>query len=269
MPQVGSLWRLCASAAMAGSVADFEGLCERRVKKQRTSSQGGSDAGGGEAGIGNDLNRHGGSRITSLPTTLVALLTMLGLTEWEPDGRGCKLCGCKDDTDDPVWTLLPGRRWFYPPKNRKNQGLVCWVCGRVWEARYKLQIPIKLSELPGWLAGFTDRLPKFNALAGVVLTKMTSDPHVRLSWSQMVTEAEEIILTNKQANVVEMIKPDDNWMLYQDYVDEHGDPSSNGLSHIRTQMNGRDPVWGNMGGFHLACCKSWCSSGGCFQMTPR
>ena len=62
-----------------------------------------------------------GSSASEVPQTTsyyVAVLITLGLVSWVCDGRSCKCCGEKDETGDPVWPALPGRRWSYPLERR-------------------------------------------------------------------------------------------------------------------------------------------------------
>ena len=81
----------------------------------------------------------------------------LKLTWWEQglqivcDGRPCKSCGFKDESDDPValavHSVKMGRKWGYPPKKDskgvlKNAGDVCYYCMRTWEAREKHKISL-------------------------------------------------------------------------------------------------------------------------------
>ncbi len=55
-----------------------------------------------------------------------------------PDVRVCQLCKSKDSDPDVIYknrVLL----WAYPanPQTRRNTGLQCYICSRVWQARFK------------------------------------------------------------------------------------------------------------------------------------
>lgn len=64
------------------------------------------------------------------------------------DGRECKFCGCVDTSEDPVDKVLLNMRvdnhcmtmaWFTdrPKHGEKNEGMVCFYCYSVFQARYK------------------------------------------------------------------------------------------------------------------------------------
>ncbi len=57
-----------------------------------------------------------------------------------PDGRSCKLCGCADNSWDPVDGEPSVRHWGYPcTPDGKTRGDFCYYCVRVHTGRYKFK----------------------------------------------------------------------------------------------------------------------------------
>ena len=165
---------------------------------------------------------------------------------WTPDGRLCKICGCKDTDPDPVCSEFPGRKWGYVVKvfKAKNTGLVCFYCMKVFEARYKIQHNMTVSKLPEWFARDQERMVTYIALVdhAIQVLKEQGNINGRVNWALYESSQSGKTLTVRKRSEMELAEPEDNWMYYKDYVDKFGDPASNQKGHTRQMVEGKDIV---------------------------
>lgn len=165
-----------------------------------------------------------------------------------PDGRGCGICGQKDnseDTCDVAWmqtgqvSIIGFRKWAYPP-NAAGQtvGRYCYYCIRVWSARFKANNSV--SELKMEFVADNSKLENFIKLVNRSIEKYieAGSRDVKCPWGEL--EAELSVEDNTRAQV---IAPDDHFMYLADYTAEHGDLLSNGKKHTKGFYQGRDVVW--------------------------
>ena len=78
---------------------------------------------------------------------------------------------------------------------------------------------------------------------------LKSFPDGRIPWKEFEHEfkTQELKLRNRQE--VALQEPEDNWMYYQSYVENYGDPTTNGKGHTRAIMYGKVLVIILGGGF--------------------
>ena len=125
----------------------------------------------------------------------------------------------------------------------KNQGFHCFYCVRVYEARYRIQLKIKLGALEAWLAQESDRLERFKYFLkeGIQFMIKKGGFENRVPWC-FLEKAFEQLLIARQRQEIKLTKPKDHWMPYEDYVQAYGDPLTNQLSHRRETVNRNDIV---------------------------
>ena len=158
--------------------------------------------------------------------------------------RLCKICTFSDESDDPCDPTLPGRRWGYPVRIHlaPNQGMICWYCTKIFEARYKYQHKLTITALPRWLGEDQQRLERFKFLLakGIEWLKEHSADG-RTPWASFEAKFEqELIVRNRRE--VSLEEPADNWMYADAYTRIYGEPGCNGLGHTRQMLGGKDIV---------------------------
>ncbi|CAK0836063.1 unnamed protein product [Prorocentrum cordatum] len=158
----------------------------------------------------------------------------------KPDGRKCRFCSITDDTpwivqgdsDHEFWV------WGYPPyPSGKNQGNVCWICMRVFCARYEAK-GYKISTLVVKMGSDKDINTEFTKYREQ-LTEMVKQHGMDfpIDWKTF----DEVLSTQNESNV-RIREPEDQYMEYRDYVGDHGDPATNGLGHERCTFMNKDMV---------------------------
>lgn len=80
--------------------------------------------------------------------------------------KTCRLCNVPGTSPDPLNADFPGRRWGYKVRviGQKNSGMCCWYCTKIYEARYKVQRKVSISDLPGWLGEDQERTNRLKHL---------------------------------------------------------------------------------------------------------
>ena len=119
---------------------------------------------------------------------------------WTRDGRQCKLaCTHTDDGVDPSDGGLMA--WFYPPKNGKTVGYVCYYDGRVWQACYRNQyktleiFEAALGQDPELFEGFDKKRIFLKDRC-----REAGSRNIRISWSDM---PERVVSGQKRSTVIE------------------------------------------------------------------
>lgn len=191
-------------------------LSESVAKSQRKGSSTGSSGGGGKP-------------------KLVAV----------PDGRCCRLCQESDDSADPT-APSEFRAWGYPVKPPlagsdappTNQGLICFYCLRVYNARFSIQYPT-VKALVEALGKSEELLQQFRSYLAECVRQMcergTRDVHV--DWPSV----EKLKVKNKRQLLWE--SPTDEYWSLDEYRRDFGDPATNGKGHQTTQQQMDDGTW--------------------------
>ncbi len=65
--------------------------------------------------------------------------------EFTPDGRQCHCCKRRDDSKDHVTDGFLA--WWYPPKDGKSCGMICWYCGKAWFVKYRFSVSTRTTTL--------------------------------------------------------------------------------------------------------------------------
>jgi hypothetical protein len=178
-----------------------------------------------------------------------------------PDGRACKLCGCTDDSPDPVdealqitSAILDGkimfRLWGYKNKpDGKSDGYFCGFCVRVFNARYAMkQNPLTpgkcytLSATVVLLGSSQQEHQRFHGFLKFMIEHMVKaggrDKVGQLPWDQI----DSLVLKMSESFEVTWSEKDDVWDL-ADYILAMGDPNTNGKGHTSTvNPNGKEVV---------------------------
>ena len=150
-------------------------------------------------------------------------------------GQLCRMCGAHDESQD---LIVPAEKmcWGYPPKPPRNQGLCCYYCMRVYEARFRSKM--SLSELYARLgqANSPDaQLFKSMRDAGIEKMKQAGTRDIRIAW-QAEGPGQQVFNNQEQLTILE--EPDDPMMLWDDYVALHGEPAKNGKGHREVTIDG-------------------------------
>jgi hypothetical protein len=146
-----------------------------------------------------------------------------------PSGIFCLLCNMSDSSPDPCFKGMT-RVWGRPPRVHKktnvvyNFGVACFYCYKPFIARYYPMY--KLANMPALLGGDSKLHLKFFGLA-----KLTEDA-IRASQSllKISLPSKSELFHESSVNTI-WEEPDDIFVPYESYVEEFGDPSTNGLGH--------------------------------------
>jgi len=147
-----------------------------------------------------------------------------------PDGRQCSIC-LHYDTDNDICFVARFWPWGYAPIVIKgvlrNVGKTCFYCMRVFQAKYHPKHKIK--GMPNFLGGDDKEHTKF--FKHVVYCQEQGRNHtgplseLRITWPN-----DEKILHNSE--ILDLWEePDDLYIPTQDYLQQYGDPATNGLGH--------------------------------------
>ena len=155
-----------------------------------------------------------------------------------PDGRACRLCKVLDTTP---WFLDPERVWMwgYPPHaSGKNQGRVCYVCVRIFQARYEAR-KFTISSLEKALGEQQEIYTEFRVYYDECKNMWTEAGSVELSVNWKACDEKVKTIDFKK---VEVVEPVDRYRPAAEYIEEFGDPATNNKGHRRCMFQGFDAV---------------------------
>ncbi len=97
-------------------------------------------------------------------------------------GAICDLCGVRDDADDNV-DANHKRAWGYPPDptSRSNVGSLCWVCFKVYRARFRARF-ITTGALKAAWGTNPDLLDAFQYFCNLATTAMKQAGLYLIEW---------------------------------------------------------------------------------------
>ena len=158
----------------------------------------------------------------------------LGFT---PDGRACTLCGAKDSDSD---VICPDELtwWAYPPKNGKSNGNHCGYCLKAYEGRYRHKESVGgMSALALRCGRDGAEMEKFKGFRSECISRMQAagTREVRIAWADIDQQQSLDYVQEKMRQRVY----DAPWFDVQTYMDQHGDPLTNGRGDSYYKLDGK------------------------------
>ena len=154
-----------------------------------------------------------------------------------PDGRNCRICGCKDNDRDLV-NPEEFMRWGYQPLGRKNSGRVCWYDKTAHLARTAHKM--SLTELGKECGRCSETSERQKTYRDCLVAQQKLDPDSHPNWPKDNEDPQEKLEEVDEDELALVDK--DPCMRYEAYKAKYGDPSLNGMNHRRETIKGVDVV---------------------------
>ena len=157
-----------------------------------------------------------------------AIFQQGGLKKRFPDGRACKLCSCHDTDWDPLDGEPIYIWWGYSPipETGATKGDYCYYCVRVHIGRYKHEMTI--SELKLKIGAAGDEMKKFKGFRSLCIEKIVVSGmrDIRCPWQDF-----RRTLDYEEKTSLDVLYPEDDWLPLAEYIEEFGNPLTNGKNH--------------------------------------